>query len=140
MFPFHNDYISSTILIGDYEQNYGIIIFMQANEHYEKATTTEPAMVRGSDLLIREILNRTTEATLAVALEQRLENLIALLSVPAFSDDFVDIEKEIRRITGLSYENPVGIVSTETNPEASEEEAPVPDSAYGVIEFKKPFI
>ena len=117
---------------------------MESNEHYQKAVTTEPAMVRGSDQHIREILNRTTEATLALAAEQRLTNLISLMSIPEFNDDKEIIEHEIRKITKLKSahdslrdENP----SEKPNSLAPEgSEAEIPESAYGVFEFKKPFI
>lgn len=117
---------------------------MEENGHYQKAVTTEPAMVRGSDLHIREILNRTTEATLALAAEQRLTNLISLMTIPEFSADKDIIENEIRSITKLSAggktfehnetsEKPSPLSSDDSDPE-------IPESAYGVVEFKKPFI
>lgn len=112
---------------------------MKSNTHYEKAVTSEPAMVRGADLLIREIMNRSTEATLAMAVEQRIANLIAMSSLPAFTEDQDAIIAEIRELMGLTG---VSRESSEDadHPNGTEVDAPNPEEQYGIFEFKKPFI
>lgn len=101
-------------------------------------------MVRGSDLLMREILNRTTEATLALAAEQRLANLISLLSYDAFTDDKAVLEAEIRKTLKLGSEYETVSASEEDATEAYlrkfDEEHTVDESQYGVIDIKKPFL
>lgn len=118
---------------------------MEENIHYEKAVTNEPAMVRGSDLLMREILNRTTEATLALAAEQRLANLISLLSHDSFSDDKAVLEAEIRKTLklGKEYETATaedGEDSADAYLRKLEEESSVNESEYGVVDIKQPFL
>jgi hypothetical protein len=117
---------------------------MESNDHYQKAVTSEPAMVRGSDQHIREILNRTTEATLAVALENRLSNLISLMSIPEFIEDRDIIEAEIRKIMKLKTAGDAGPNESDSKTPnylpVEEDEPKLPDSAYGVFELKKPFI
>lgn len=118
---------------------------MEENTHYEKAVNTEPAMVRGPDLAIREIMNRTTEATLALAAEQRLANLISLLSHEVFSDDKAVLEAEIRKTLklGKDYEPKTATTVEEDSAEAYlkklDEEA-VNESEYGVVDIKKTFL
>ena len=112
---------------------------MKSNTHYQKAVLSEPAMVRGADLLVREIMNRSTEATLAMAVEQRIANLIAMSSLPAFTEDQDAIIAEIRELMGLTG------ASKESNADDDqtgfiEADAPNPEEQYGVFEFKKPFI
>lgn len=112
---------------------------MESNTHYQKAVDTEPAMVRGSDLAIREILNRTTEATLALAAEQRLANLISLSSMPDFAEEKEAIIAEIKNILGFGS----GLKNQEDDTTARQYSflpEPVDESQYGVVEFKKPFI
>lgn len=112
---------------------------MKSNTHYQKAVLSEPAMVRGADLLIREIMNRSTEATLALAVEQRIANLIALSALSDFGNDQDAIITEIRELMGFTG------ASKESSEDESlhggqEEDAPNPEEQYGVFEFKKPFI
>lgn len=118
---------------------------MEENAHYEKAVNTEPAMVRGPDLAIREIMNRTTEATLALAAEQRLANLISLLSHDSFSEDKAILEAEIRKTLKLGKEYETErVTGEEENSEVYlkklDEEQAVDESAYGVVDIKKTFL
>jgi hypothetical protein len=112
---------------------------MKSNTHYQKAVLSEPAMVRGADLLIREIMNRSTEATLAMAVEQRIANLIAMSSLPAFTEDKDAIIAEIRELMGLTGSSKVSNADDDQTG-FIENDAPKPEEQYGVFEFKKPFI
>lgn len=118
---------------------------MEENIHYEKAVTNEPAMARGPDLLMREILNRTTEATLALAAEQRLANLISLLSHDAFTNDKAVLETEIRKTLklGKEYETETAVDgedSADAYLKKIDEEQSVNESEYGVVDIKQPFL
>lgn len=112
---------------------------MKSNTHYQKAVLSEPAMVRGADLLIREIMNRSTEATLAMAVEQRIANLIAMSSLPAFTEDQDAIVAEIRELMGLAGASKESI-EDDSQHGVIDDEAPNPEEQYGVFEFKKPFV
>lgn len=78
---------------------------MRNNTHYNDARENRPALVRGPDLQIRLHLDNQAQASLALAHEQRLSNLIALLSVKEFHLNRHEIINEIQDMTGIAAGN-----------------------------------
>lgn len=76
---------------------------MKNNNHYNDALENRPALVRGSDLQIRMHMDNQAQATLALVHEQRLSNLISLLSLDEFKFNRPEIISEIRDMTGIYY-------------------------------------
>lgn len=74
---------------------------MNNNTHYHDALLNRPALVRGPDELIRKHMDNQMDATLALAHEQRIANLTALLSVDEFQPNRIEIVAKIREMTGI---------------------------------------
>lgn len=74
---------------------------MNNNTHYQDAIDNRPPLVRGPEELIRKQMDHQASVGLAIVHEQRIANLIALLSTEGFGANREEIVAQIRTLTGL---------------------------------------